>query len=113
VFYLSRLWESRHRYVYRCGPVPFTGNSRYRRGRTYYRQPQTLAVNRQAHWVHIENREAPYPIKGRQRWAPTSWDDIPPGDISTRTWKQSRRTRWKRPAVSFRMLVREVDDLLD
>jgi hypothetical protein len=86
-------------------PIPWCGG--WKRGRNYYRRPQHMAVYREAEIARIVEREEGWKVRGKIHRPPNAWDDLMASDWGHRTWKRSRKTKWRKSAVSFRMMVRE------
>jgi len=82
-------------------PIPYTGG--HRRGRwNYYRHPRHMSVYREAEISRVLEREEGWKVRGKIHCGPNAWDDIPARDYGHRTWKRSRKTRWRVPAVSYK-----------
>lgn len=99
----NRLYNERmERYWARCaGPYKFRNGpvSGIRSHRRWGgdRHPRTLQERRETKALHKDEDLADLKIKIRVRREklPTSWDDIPRGDYSHRTWKRHRKTQYK------------------
>ena len=91
--------ECRHPYVYRGGPVPFSGS----RGRyCYYRHMRSTQEIRFNDGMRDLNDEVleDYGVAVRYRHRnrgklPQSWDDYVRQDIRDRNWKRHRLNQWK------------------
>ena len=94
----------RVRHAERLGlPIPGTGNSWRKRGRPMLRHPRHLGADRAREAIAWEAREDRLHVKGVVGHSPpNAYDDIVAGDLHHRTWKRSRRTRWRKPALSWK-----------
>lgn len=65
----------------------------------YFRNPRTTQERKAYFDVVQQEEEYGFKIKYRRSRnnvnLPSAWDDIHRSDVKQRTWKQSRKTRWK------------------
>lgn len=98
-------WEAEARGL----PIPGTGRSHKRYWKSHYRRMRFVAVWRASEAAVQHDRDEGVRVNGRLHRAvpPNSWDDYRRGgSVYDRSWKRNRKTRWREPAVSWRV-VRE------
>ena len=68
-----------------------------------FRHPRQIGIERARVAVTLEAVELRIPIKGIRSGdtPPTAYDDLHASDQGHRTWKRSRRTRWRKPTVAM------------
>ena len=87
--WLPRSIECKNFPGFRNGPIPYTGGSRWWRGR-YYRHPKTRQE------LIANSYDSEYARGKRKKgFLPTSWDDYGRSDHNTKNWKKYRKTQYK------------------
>lgn len=83
-------------------PIPRTGQF-LRHGRTL-RRPKHLALYKEKVAIQAAKTEENLPLANKTHRPPNAWDDIPMAHRDERNWKRYRKTKWRIPAVSCRVL---------
>lgn len=89
--------KSRSNFVFRSGPVPCTGKSKWR---GCWRHPKTTAERRDAAHLRYDEEMRIYNIKLRSKRnftnLPNVWDDFRRTNVNSKSWKnQKRKHQWK------------------
>lgn len=89
--------------LYRLGkPIPHTGHSRYRGNMLRY--PRHIGLYKAGQTTKEQTKEAGWGKNLKEHHPPNSWDDLVIATQEDRNWKLFRKTKWKRPTISFRLL---------
>ncbi len=96
-YYYQRCYQNRNNFVFRSGPVPRTGRSKWR---GCWRHPKTTAERREAAHVRYDEELREYNIRPRAkrnfRNLPNVWDDFRRSNVYSKSWKyQKRKYQWK------------------
>jgi hypothetical protein len=83
-------------------PIPRTGQF-LRHGRTL-RRPKHLALYKEKVAIQATKTEENLPLTNKTHRPPNAWDDILMAHRGERNWKRYRKTKWRIPAISCRVL---------